>query len=615
MLVLFSAGQNRSTENLDDNFFVKFLKILILKLILKKNLHFLSILDNFQSITKNGFEKLSSRAGGGGLYPNLRGSTTKYFMCVFPSMKAQLKLRLSLFFYLCLLLIKPRGYILYAIVVHVLATITAASASIAFIVFLLFRKPAERNILNKQILMLFYIKLANYPYYSGLMYYFMNISHSQLQSTKEDWELMLFSFSSARIMIILNLLMYTLVSASRTLLFISPAKFNYLNKKLVMYCSILTLVLVFVFEIVMSQVVFSPTRCEVDARGNKIHALPAIGNSGANFNMSSPTDAKFTGNEFNETSKELPDFISSEAKEKNVNETSLEFPGTTCTLFPSIRILIIMFLVLESIRFILAVSRKYKMIKTQSQKIVPMQFNALQSIGLQPRRIINEDVSFKHTGSMPGANVIENIEDRRLSLPILPGSIIESLGQSRPSGSVPKFNVPKKIEERRFGLQSLPGQISDSPGLNEPEPSRNFGSVPNFNVPDIIGERRLSLQILPQNIIKSPAPLNEPEILVVNTHQEHTAQTLSDVDKMKNYVLFLILRTYTLVIVMMVIYMVYFILPIHIFSWLEISVEFNIIDIYFVPVFWILYEKEAWNYTVKNANKVYLSVVLRFSRE
>ena len=571
-------------------------------------------------------------------------------------MKAQLKLRLSLFFYLCLLLIKPRGYILYAIVVHVLATITAASASIAFIVFLLFRKPAERNILNKQILMLFYIKLANYPYYSGLMYYFMNISHSQLQSTKEDWELMLFSFSSARIMIILNLLMYTLVSASRTLLFISPAKFNYLNKKLVMYCSILTLVLVFVFEIVMSQVVFSPTRCEVDARGNKIHALPAIGNSGANFNMSSPTDAKFTGNEFNETSKELPDFISSEAKEKNVNETSLEFPGTTCTLFPSIRILIIMFLVLESIRFILAVSRKYKMIKTQSQKIVPMQFNALQSIGLQPRRIINEDVSFKHTGSMPGANVIENIEDRRLSLPILPGSIIESLGQSRPSGSVPKFNVPKKIEERRFGLQSLPGQIiespglnepepsrhsgsvpnfnaqknieerrfglqslpgqiSDSPELNEPEPSRHFGSVPNFNVPDIIGERRLSLQILPQNIIKSPAPLNEPEILVVNTHQEHTAQTLSDVDKMKNYVLFLILRTYTLVIVMMVIYMVYFILPIHIFSWLEISVEFTTIDIYFVPVFWILYEKEAWNYTVKNANKVYLSVVLWFSRE
>ena len=59
LLVMFSAGQNRSTKN-------------------QKILHFLSILDHFKAIKKC---KKSSRGGGN---PDISGLTTKRFMCVFP---------------------------------------------------------------------------------------------------------------------------------------------------------------------------------------------------------------------------------------------------------------------------------------------------------------------------------------------------------------------------------------------------------------------------------------------------------------------------------------------------------------------------------------------------
>lgn len=277
-------------------------------------------------------------------------------------MKGQLKLRLCLLSYLCLLLINPGWYGQF--VIFLVATIIAASASIAFIAFLLSRKPAESNILNRQLVILFFLKLLSYPYYLGLVYYWYR-SYSQLQSKQEDWEewelgLMgtLFSLSSARIVSILSIVMYTLVSASRTLLFISPAKFNYLNKKLVLYSTILIVVLVFAFEIFMSQVVFSPGRCEVNESGNQIHSLASNSLKGfrkINFNISSQTYDRCTSTIFNETIMEFPDFISSgvsnnvtnlnlTSTENNNNQTGLEFSVKTCTLFPSLRIWTFMFL-------------------------------------------------------------------------------------------------------------------------------------------------------------------------------------------------------------------------------------------------------------------------------
>ena len=697
-------------------------------------------------------------------------------------MKTQLKLRLALLFYLGLLLITPKGHAM--ITVHVASTITAASASIAFLVYLLSRKPVERNILNRQLVLLFVLKLISFPYYSGLRY-FQYRYLSQLQSQQEDWEgweLLLtgtlFSLSSTRIVVILNILMYTLFSAYRTLLFISPSKFNYLNKKKVLYSSILIVVLVFVFEILMSQVVFSPARCEINARGNRIHSLVVESRRETNFNMST---------NLNKSSTEMPALISSEVSnvDTNLNITTLNDnifsleSGKTCTLFPSGQILTFIFLLLEAIRFTFAVTRKYRMIK--GRKIVPIQVNAVQSIGLQmrPQRILtgnistglnepdqsrnieerrlvlqsltgnivlspglnepeqsrqsgsesnpnasrsieekrffllslsgntllppglNEPEPLRHSGSDPNLNApkktiesslvlqsltgsiilppghneqgpsrysgsdlnlnakaSKSIEESSMVLQSLTGSIILPPGhndqdpsrysgsvsnlnapkrikekrldllssytilppglndpeQSMQSGSEPNLNTPNNIAERRMTLQSLTGNIILPPGLNEPKPSRHSGSESNFNVQQIIEKRRLSLPILPLNPIEPPG-LNEPEQVIDNTHQDHTAQTLSDIEKMKNYVSFLILRTYTLIIVFMFIFMFYITLPIHILSWLDIRGELVSIDVYFIPVFWILYEKEAWSYTVKNVKKMYFSVLLRFYSE
>ena len=79
------------------------------------------------------------------------------------SMKGQLKLRLCLLSYLCILLINPRGHLLYSMVVFIVGTVPAASASIAFLVFLLSRKPAERTILNRQLVMVFFLKTCQLP--------------------------------------------------------------------------------------------------------------------------------------------------------------------------------------------------------------------------------------------------------------------------------------------------------------------------------------------------------------------------------------------------------------------------------------------------------------------
>ena len=234
---------------------------------------------------------------------------------------------------------------------------------------------------------------------------------------------------------------------------------------------------------------------------------------------------------------------------------------------------------------------------------------------------LNGQEQSKHSGSEPSFNVTKNIEERRLALRSLTsGNITMSPGlngqeQSKHSCLEPSFNVPKNIEERRLALRSLTsGNITMSPGLNGQEQSRHSGSEPSFNVPKNIEERRLSLQILPWNTIESPEN-KAPEPVKANINKDHKAQASIDAKKMKDYVSFLILRTYTFVIVLMFIYMVYLSLPVHILSWLEIRIELITIDIYFVPVFWICYEKEAWSYTVKNVKNMCLSVVLRFYRE
>ena len=429
-------------------------------------------------------------------------------------MKTKLKLRLGLLAYLCLCLTTTTllgyGLVRYTLIIvcfQIVGTIVSVAASVAFIIFLQSRKPAEKNILNRQILMHFCFKLIYYPYYITLIFFWQR-SNGQHQA---DWELILIgtllSYNSTRIMLILSLVMYTLISVSRTFLLIAPAKFNSLKPKLVVQCSTIILVLVLAFEIAMSLFVFSPAKCDVTPDGVRMYSM-------AFSNEFSPNETNF-----NKTSLELQDL-------------------KVCTTFPSVRIFMVLFLVLEITRFTMAVARKYKRLKSQNTVVKPAQPNTAPSVGLKPQIPIKKCVDIKRSESFPSIRVLQ-------------------------------YNA----------------------------------------------ERRLSAQCLSWNTTKSPE-LNAPELAVVVTNiQQKDSTTPLDLQEMKAYVSFLILRTYTLVIVIILILSVTFLLPNKFISLLVIRADLFSLDLYFVPVFWILIDKDVWQFTMKNCRKMFLSIVLKFSRE
>ena len=435
-------------------------------------------------------------------------------------MKTKLKLRLGLLAYLCLCLTTTTlvGYGLvrykpFIVCIQTAATIVSVAASVAFIIFLQSRKPAEKNILNRQILMHFCFKLIYYPYYLTLIFFWQGSNGQH----PVDWKLVLMgtllSYNSTRIMLILSLVMYTLISFSRTFLLISPAKFNALTPKFVVLWSILILVLVFAFEIIMSLFVFSPSTCDVTPNGVQMYSMA--------YSISNAV---------------IPN-------ETNFNRTSLELQDLkVCTTFPSVRTLIVLFLVLEATRFTMAVTRKYKRIKSQNTIVKPAQ-PTVPMVGLQPLIPIRKCVDIKR------------------------------------SESFPIINVPQRDAVRRLSVQCLPRDtgISPSPKHNEPE----LTSV----------------------------------IQIQQKDHTNSTQTPSELQEMKTYVSFLILRTYTLVIFIIVLWLVSFLVPNRFFSLLVIQTDLFSLDLYFVPVFWILIDKDVWRFTLKNCRKIFLSIVVKFSRE
>ena len=412
-------------------------------------------------------------------------------------MKSKLKLRLGLLAYFCFLLITPGEYTLMIVGVNTVATTVSASSSLAFISFLHSRKPAEKNILNLQMQMHFYFKLLYYPYYSMLVYLWHR-SHSEQE---EGWELLLrhtiFSYSSARILQILSVVMYSVISASRTLLFISPAKFYALQTRRVLFGSILTLMLVFVFEVIMSQAVFSPARCDVNESGIYIH--------------------------------EIPHFVSKDAINNGTcfNQTILELPEKTCTLFPSFRIVIVLFLCLEATRLTVAVYRKYNRIKTQN-KVSPVQTNPFPSKQVQQSNPIPPPFPFEPVQSNPLPSepvqsnplpsepvqynplLLEPVQFNPLpSKPVQSNPLPSEPVQSNPLPSEPVQSNPLPSEPVQSNLlPSEPIQSSPlllEPVLSNPLPSEPVQSNPSESVQSKTEERSIScLQSLERGNNKSP---------------------------------------------------------------------------------------------------------------
>ena len=84
------------------------------------------------------------------------------------------------------------------------------------------------------------------------------------------------------------------------------------------------------------------------------------------------------------------------------------------------------------------------------------------------------------------------------------------------------------------------------------------------------------------------------------------------IKELQNYILSLIMRPYTVVIIILFISFVFLILPIEFFI-LDKSLKLLArLEVYFVPVFWIAIDDQVFHFTVKKLKDIYLKAKLLF---
>ena len=139
--------------------------------------------------------------------------------------------------------------------------------------FLMSRKPAEKTILNRQILMNFCFKIP--VYLQGyLIVCVKQISRSRPLNVFEQFLVStVLSYFCCRLVIVLNISMYILISMARTLVFVSPVGFISMKNKKFQFISMLTVLALFIQEDVVSQTLFSADKCNVDHNGDALHSL------------------------------------------------------------------------------------------------------------------------------------------------------------------------------------------------------------------------------------------------------------------------------------------------------------------------------------------------------
>ena len=264
---------------------------------------------------------------------------------------------LFLFVYMCLLL-PGHDFSFYGLCNTAVGLIVTCIAQFFFICFLQSRPPANKTILNRQLVINFFFKSVFAAYwFTGIVVGFLDLEASLL--------ITLFAASTGRIMVILSLFIYAQVSASRMLVFLSPSTFHSLKVPLFQYISVLSILAVFAAEVFLRQVVFSPDKCDVDPVGIAIHSLPFNTQAEVNEiqnNSNTAIEAMMT--EENASIKNQTLLFA------NSSNSTLEGGVKTCRLFPSVMILLGILLVLETMRVILAVWRSVKKI-TKKKKVSP----------------------------------------------------------------------------------------------------------------------------------------------------------------------------------------------------------------------------------------------------
>ena len=225
----------------------------------------------------------------------------------------------------------------------------------------------------------FSLKFFYYLFYLVAMILGYIVKYRQ-PTNLEKWLMTTFvSYSTGRIMTIVSAATYTLISASRTLLFISPSTFHNLNVGLFNMMTISLLLMLTVTEVILSQVVFGPGRCDVNEKGYKLHALtdffPPPNETEEDTKDNTRTAVEDISVDISNSSSAFIELILSSNTSAENSNGSLSGHGEgsgsvrTCTLFPTLRCILIIFVVLELTRFATAFARMILKLKKQSNTV------------------------------------------------------------------------------------------------------------------------------------------------------------------------------------------------------------------------------------------------------
>ena len=565
----------------------------------------------------------------------------------------KIKLRLGLIGYTCFLLFTPTIYSLYSLIVDGIASILSIAATLSFIGFLESRKPADKNIMNRQMQLNFYLKLVYHPLYYMMIYVGYSLTVFPLDNMNIFLSSTLLSYSSTRIWLILSIIMYAMISASRALLFISPALYFSLQAKMIQKISICIILAVFTFEIVLSQVVFSPEKCEVNEKGHRIHVLM--------------------------------NFFTNETLEENTSSTK------ACTLFPSFRVALFILITFEVIRLTMALARMWKSLKRKqagptrvsistiqappasltppvsSNSFLPPVPTSLPAV-LVPEPAMNSSVPafLNMNDSSSNSDNSEHYKPTNISLteglkcfndppahqtssvsPVISFSTatliqvaslpaLEQSSISEPFNQEGHLSIKQDSSNLEVGSEilkdqpSISIQNSSSPYISLPftHPNmsplvnlkcslRRISSVPSMNTceKNTVKGRKMSLQFTPQLATLDPkSPDNTRTCEDLHSSFVASENRKKELKEIQSYIALLVLRTYSVVVITIILFLIASFLPSQFYFLQQLRVQSMItkIDLFFLPVFWITVDKEVWHYTQQKIKKLSISVKLKF---
>ena len=298
-------------------------------------------------------------------------------------MNAKMNICLFLFVYMSFLLPGP-VYSFFALCNTTVGLIITTAAQFFFIRFLQSRPPAQKTILNRQLVINFCFKSVFAVYSFALS----AVGYIELEALRKN---ALFTYSTSRIMVTLSLLIYVQVSSSRTLVFFSPTTFRSINVSLFQTISILSILAVFSAEVFISQVILSPDKCDITISSSEIHSLPFTVEEESNItffsrSINSTLKTMATRNTENDFQTQLfvntshsPHEVIADGNNSYTTQTLLFANSSTssveanlgevktCKLFPTPAIFILILLVLETTRVVMAVSRNIKKISKKKR--------------------------------------------------------------------------------------------------------------------------------------------------------------------------------------------------------------------------------------------------------